>query len=195
MRTEWLKILLLMLLCQGAHAAQTLYVHDQLRLGVRPSPDSAENSIAVVTTGDALTVLGEQGSFAHIRTERGVEGWVSRSYLSDEPPARNQLEQLQQKHQALQQAHDELQQQLTQSQQQTGEQTARQTQAFEVLQRDQTLLRQQLARYTRVNPSLYEKYRWPALLFLLLACFIGGFIAGMRNKARQVADRIGGLEI
>ncbi|MCW8917852.1 MAG: TIGR04211 family SH3 domain-containing protein [Gammaproteobacteria bacterium] len=195
MRNGWLKTLLLLLLCQGAHAAQTLYVHDQLRLGVRPSPDSAGSSIAVVTTGDALTVLGEQESFVRIRTERGVEGWVSRSYLSDEPPARSQLEQLQQTHQALQQAHEELQQQLTQGQQQAGEQAVRQTQEIELLQRDQALLQQQLARYTRINPGLYEKYRWPALLFLLLACFIAGFIAGMRNKARQVAERIGGLEI
>jgi SH3 domain protein len=186
-----LKTLVLLLLCQGAYAAETLYVHDQLRLGVRAAPDSSENSIAVVSTGDALTVLGEQGSFVHIRTEHGVEGWVSKGYLSAERPARSRLEILQKEHQALQQEQELLQQQLAESRQ-LSEQQIRKLQRLE---HDKVELQQQLARYATVTPSVFEKYQWLLQLGLLLACFIAGLITGVRRKARQVAERIGGLEI
>jgi SH3 domain protein len=186
-----LKTLVLLLLCQGAYAAETLYVHDQLRLGVRAAPDSSESSIAVVSTGDALTVLGEQGGFIHIRTERGVEGWVSKGYLSAELPARSQLEILQKEHQALQQEQGLLQRQLEESRQ-LSEQQASQLQRLE---HDKVALQQQLARYATVNPGFFEKYKWLLQLGLLLACFFAGLITGVRRKARQVAERIGGLEI
>lgn len=186
-----LKTLVLLLLCQGAYAAETIYVDDQLRLGVRAAPDSSESSIAVVATGDALTVLGEQGSFMHIRTEQGVEGWVSKGYLSAEPPARSQLESLQKDHQALQQEEALLQQQLAEGHQQSEQQAAQ----LQQLEHDKVELQQQLARYTGVTAGFFEKYQWLWQLGLLLACFIAGLITGVRRKARQVAERIGGLEI
>lgn len=79
----------------GSALAETVYVIDTLRLGVRASPDPAESSIAVVATGDVLTVLGREGDYIHIRSEKGVEGWVSQAYVSAEKPARLQLEQMQ----------------------------------------------------------------------------------------------------
>ncbi len=191
MRNGLLRTLFLLLLCQGASAAETVYVHDQLRLGVRAAPSSAEKSIAVVTTGDPLVVLGEQDSFMNIRTESGLEGWVSKSYVSTEPPARTQLKSLQQVHQTLQQQHDALQQQLNESRQQ-AEQKAQQ---LEQLSRDNAGLQQRLASYTSTTPGFYEKYRWPMFIALLLCCFGAGWYVGVRWKARRVAERIGGLEI
>jgi SH3 domain protein len=180
-----------LLLSQGAVAAETLYVDDQLRLGVRALPEASGRSIAVVTTGDALTVLGEQAEFIQIRTEGGVEGWVSKSYLSAEPPARTRLERLQQAQEALQQGHEVLQQQLVQSQllvEQRGKELV-------TVQRDNLALQQQLSRYTSAATGPLERYRWPALLGLLLLCFGVGFVAGVRRKSRQVAERIGGLQL
>jgi SH3 domain protein len=192
MRNRLLKTLFLLLLCQGANAAETLYVHDQLRVGVRAAPDSSGHSIAVVTTGDALTVLGEENNFAHIRTEQGVEGWVSKSYLSDELPARKQLASLQKEHEELQLAQAELQQQLTECLSQTEQQAGKLMQ----LEQDNSELQQQLGRYTRAATSgLLEQYRWWLLLGALLTCFVGGLISGVRWKARQVARRIGGLKL
>lgn len=191
MRNGLLKTLFLLLLCQSASAAETLYVHDQLRLGVRAAPSSAEKSIATVSTGDALTVLGEQDNFVNIRTEKGVEGWVSKGYLSDEPPARNQLKSLQQEYQALQQQQQALQQQFDESQRQGTESAGKLAQ----LQQENATLQQQLSRHTASSPGFYEQYRWLLLLALLLVCFIAGLITGVRWKARQVAERIGGLRI
>jgi uncharacterized protein YgiM (DUF1202 family) len=191
MRNGLLKTLFLLLLCQSASAAETLYVHDQLRLGVRPAPNSSEKSIASVTTGDALTVLGEQENFINIRTEKGVEGWVSKGYLSAEPPARNQLQSLQQEYEVLLQQQQALQLKFDESQQQGGKSAG----ALAQLQQENASLQEQLASYTDTTTSFYEQYRWLLLLVVLALCFIAGLIVGIRWKARQVAERIGGLQI
>ena len=204
------KTLFFLLLCQGASAAETVYVHDQLRLGVRPSPDPAASSISVVTTGDALTVLGEQDDFLNIRTEKGLEGWVSRGYVSKELPARNQLQTLKEEYKALQQARDALQKKLDTG----GEQDEQQVQQQQRLERENAALQQQLNSYnaetaatvtppsvpeaTATHASSYKQYRWQmllALLAILVTSFFTGMIIGVRKKSRQVADRIGGLEI
>lgn len=208
------KTLFFLLLCQGASAAETVYVHDQLRLGVRPSPDPAASSISVVTTGDALTVLGEQDDFLNIRTEKGLEGWVSRGYVSKELPARNQLDALKKEYKSLQQARDALQKKLDTG----GEQNEQQVQQQQRLERENATLQQQLNSYnaeasetaetatppsstpqaTTTHASSYKQYRWQMLLALLaivVTSFFTGMIIGVRKKSRQVADRIGGLEI
>lgn len=191
MRNGLLKTLFLLLLCQSASAAETLYVHDQLRLGVRAAPSSAEKSIATVSTGDALTVLGEQDNFINIRTEKGVEGWVSKGYLSAELPARNQLKSLQQEHKALQQQQQALQQKFDESQQQGGQSAG----ALAQLQQENATLQQQLGRYTDTSPDFFEQFGWLVLVGLLVGGFIAGLVTGIRWKARRVAERIGGLQI
>ncbi len=191
MRNGLLTTLFLLLFNHGAVAAETLYVHDELRLGVRAAPSSAEKSIAVVKTGDALTVLGEQENFVHIRTESGVEGWVSKGYLSTEPPARTQLERLQKAHEKLQQQHAAIEQQLAASMQKEELSVGRQQQ----LEQESAALKRELARYTHTSPGFYQQYRWLIFALLLLGCFVSGLFVGVRWKARRVAERIGGLEI
>jgi uncharacterized protein YgiM (DUF1202 family) len=191
MRNGLLTTLFFLLFNQGAMGAETLYVHDELRLGVRAAPSSAERSIAVVKTGDALTVLGEQENFVHIRTEDGIEGWVSKGYLSTQPPARTQLERLQKAHEKLQQQHEAVQQQLAESRQKM-EQSMRQQQQLE---QNNTALKRELARYTNSSPGFFQRYRWLIFSLLLLSCFVAGLFVGVRWKARRVAERIGGLEI
>jgi SH3 domain protein len=198
MRNGLLRTIFLLLLCQGANAVETVYVHDELRLGVRAAPEPAGSSIAVVITGDALTVLGEQDSFTHIRTEKGLEGWVSTAYVSAEPPARNQLKSLQEEHGVLQQERSALQQQRSALQQQLDElhqQTEHKTSLLEQLAQDNVVLQQQLASQINKPSGTIEQYRWLFLLALLSVCFITGAIAGVRWKSRRVAERLGGLEL
>lgn len=219
MRNGLLTTLLILLCCQQASAAETAYVIDQLRLGVRAQPDMGESSIAVVSTGDALTVLEEDESFIKIRTEGGVEGWVSKGYVSAEPPARLQLNALQVEHQKLQQESTALQQQLKEQQQQynklqqqygelqaqlkvpapaPGQQPAETTQALAQLQQENAELKARLANVQQ-SPSLPVQrnvgYLWGGMALLLLASFLFGMIGGVRWKARRVAERIGGLQI
>lgn len=198
MQNGWLKIFLFLSLFSGGAAAETVYVHDQLRLGVRAAPNAAEKSIAVVKTGDALSVLGEQDDFINIRTEAGLEGWVSKGYVSTEPPAQNLLKAAQQELEALQQQHHKLKQQLDKLTVQLAErdkESQQQQNRFAQLQHDNTELQRQLGLKDAVETNWYEKYSDLIWLALLMGCFLTGWIIGVRWKARRVAERIGGLEI
>lgn len=186
--------------------ADVVYVHDQLRLGVRAAPSSSEKSIAVVKTGDALTVLGEEGDFINIRTENGLEGWVSKSYVSTEPPAQNRLVQLKQEFEALKQKYSALQKQVNESRNESeqklearAQQGEQQQTELEQLKRDNETLRKQLAqdqaKEKEEAPGLFERYGLLIGLGLLLACFLTGLIVGVRWKTKRVAERIGGLQI
>jgi len=186
--------------------ADIVYVHDQLRLGVRAAPSSSEKSIAVVKTGDALTVLGEEGDFINIRTESGLEGWVSKSYVSTEPPAQNRLAQLKQEFDALQQKYSNLQKQVAEGRkesaqqlEQSGQQDEQKQAELQQLKQDNEALREQLAQAQEKEkeeaPGVIERYGLLIGLGLILACFFAGLLVGVRWKAKQVAERIGGLQI
>lgn len=74
--------------------AETLYVTDILRLGIYPGPDTTEDPIRVLVSGDALEVLERSGAYARVRTQRGDEGWVKTSYLVEAIPSKTRLAEL-----------------------------------------------------------------------------------------------------
>ena len=87
------KILTLFLLFAPLSAiAETVYVSDTLRVGIRTLPNSNVPSIAVVKSGVAVEVLERRGSYIQIRTQSGVEGWVKGAYFSKTPPTANKLD-------------------------------------------------------------------------------------------------------
>jgi SH3 domain protein len=188
-----LRTLLLFSLCQGAVAAQIVYVHDQIRLGVRGAPNSAEKSIAVVKTGDRLEVLEERDKFIRVRTEKGIEGWVTRSYVNKEMPARLRLEELQQQQEKLSSELTELQQQLADAR----EKKAVSQKQLAALKVENASLNKDLGAYIQSEAEEKEKESnaWIYQAATLLALFIGGVVLGVRWDRRRVADRIGGLEI
>lgn len=207
MRNGLLTTTLFLSLISGGVLAETVYVHDQLRLGVRGAPDAAEKSIAVVKTGDALEVLGEQDGFIQIRTESGVEGWVSQGYVSPEPPAAILLQAAQQELAKLKNQQTPLQQQLAQAQQKVEQQQQQLAQLTDEKEKLQQQLGQGDAaaeeKAATEGPAKQEPAKQeaglphPALigLMLLMVGLITGLIIGVRWKARRVAERIGGLEI
>ncbi len=68
-------------------SAETVYVGDTLRVGVRTEPTGVGAVVSVVTTGAKLEVLERRGSQMRVRTPNGVEGWVKGAYLSRAKPA------------------------------------------------------------------------------------------------------------
>jgi SH3 domain protein len=174
-------------LVAGNVMAETVYVHDYLRLGVRNHPNSSESAIAVVTTGDALQVLGHNGDYLKIRAEDGTEGWVSQAYVSSEKPARLQLDELR-KHYSQREAElKELRQELTATIEKNDSNEKRLT----AVSGENATLQQQLSRYN----SLKHKYAWVYQSAVVVALFLLGFYLGMRWYKRRITERLGGLEI
>jgi SH3 domain protein len=89
--------------------AEIRYVTDELRLSLFELINSKGKLLKRLNSGDELELLEEEGFFAKVRTQDGIEGWTKAGFLIREKPARAQLVELQQQH-------DRLNSQLKQSQ-------------------------------------------------------------------------------
>ena len=67
--------------------AETLYVGDTLRVGVRANQNDNSAQLTVITSGSAFEVLERAGNHMKIRTQSGVEGWIKSVYASSDKPA------------------------------------------------------------------------------------------------------------
>lgn len=74
--------------------AETLYVTDQVTVGLRADAASDAPVLATVSTGAALEVLERSGTSVRVRNANGVEGWIESSALATQPPAAQRLKAL-----------------------------------------------------------------------------------------------------
>ncbi len=81
----------LLLLLAGPLAAETVYVTDELRLGVHAAADTSDQPFAYLNSGDAVEILERRGRYARVRLENGGQGWVRATFLVSEEPARRRL--------------------------------------------------------------------------------------------------------
>ena len=80
-----------LLLAVTAARAETVYVVEQLVVGVVSAPGGAGERVTTVKSGDRLELLERQGDESHVKLASGTEGWIRSSYLSAEPPLRERL--------------------------------------------------------------------------------------------------------
>jgi SH3 domain protein len=77
----------------GGAAAETVYVTDNLRLGLHAAPDTSDRPFENLVSGTAVEVLERNPSFARVRLADGREGWVKATFLvADKPAAARVLE-------------------------------------------------------------------------------------------------------
>ncbi len=103
---------LLFLALSFTAAAETRYVSDHLLITLRTGMGTEYQVIKSLPSGTRLELIEESGEYSHVRTEDGVEGWARNQYLTDNPIARDQLADAQQKLEKLQETRKQLQQQL-----------------------------------------------------------------------------------
>jgi hypothetical protein len=72
--------------------AETVYVIEQLVVGVNSTADDAGERVASIKSGDKVELIERVEDQAHIRLPSGTEGWVKASYLSSDPPLQDRLE-------------------------------------------------------------------------------------------------------
>ena len=83
--------------------AATKYVSDHLVITLRTGQGNQFQIIKTLPSGTQLDVLEEtQTGYTQVRTTDGTEGWVRTQYLSDDPPAAEQLAKAQDKLSKLQ---------------------------------------------------------------------------------------------
>lgn len=98
-----LALLLVCLWMSPTAYAETAYVGDNLRVGLRPQPDTKTQPLTIITSGDKLEILEATDKYSRIRTVDGQEGWVRNIYLSTTPPAKLLIKDVREKYQRAQQ--------------------------------------------------------------------------------------------
>ncbi len=178
--------LVLLGLCTNSFA-ESVFVNDQLRVGVRPEPSQLAAPVGVVLTGMKLDVLERRGHFIKIRTDKGLEGWIKDIYVAKKTPAilrvkdlENQQKKAQQElsamvdtKKALEEANSILNDRIDKLKTQRAE-----------LQRNQA---------TQIISSV--KPSDILLIILLIVGVIVGFISGYLWHRHQSMKRLGGLRI
>ena len=169
--------------------ADTAYVSDNLRVGVRPEPDNTSAPTGVVKTGMKLEVLDSQQGYLQIKTDDGLIGWIKKIYVIEKAPAIIKLQQSQKKYD--QQAAQMKELQTTISALQSTNSSL--TEQVEELKEDRSRL--QLLQAKSISSQQDDKNSWPWWIVALLLFTTGGFFAGMQWSRHQVMKRLGGLRI
>ena len=71
-----------------AAVAETMYVTDNLRLGLHQATDTSDRAFRMLESGQTLEVLSRDRNYANVQLPDGVQGYVKVAYLVDEKPAK-----------------------------------------------------------------------------------------------------------
>lgn len=169
--------------------AETAYVSDNLRVGVRPEPDNTSAPTGVVKTGMKLEVLDSQQGYLQIKTDDGLTGWIKKIYVIEKAPAIIKLQQSQKKYDQQDAQMKELQTTISALQSTNSSLTEQ----VEELKEDRSRL--QLLQAKSIRSQQDDKSSWAWWLVALLLLTTGGFFAGMQWSRHQVMKRLGGLRV
>lgn len=170
-------------------AADSVYISDILRVGVRPEPDSRATPVGVVTTGMKLEVIDSVEGYLKIRTDKGLTGWIKDIYATEEPPAMIRLEQFQAKRAKTLKELEELRQSVKALE----EANQLLTSQLDEIKAERSKLQLRLARDT-YQEKHNGSYRIIWLVVLLLVG-IGAFVGGVAWQRRKTSQRLGGLKL
>ena len=187
-------VMLFLLGLSATLAAKTLYVVDEIRVGLREEANSTSKIVGVADTGTALDVLDTQGSYILVKTESGKQGWIHKNYTLEELPAKLRIDAVIAAGEKLKGEIGELKQTIAQLDTSRdslmGEKNALQTQ-LQTREADIAQLREQLATYTGEAGNMPPL--WLILVGAAVLLFAVGMLLGYNMYKRKVAQRLGGL--
>jgi len=188
----------LLALAPLAAVAETVYVTDNLRLGLYETPDTSGRPFRMLESGQAMDVLSRDRNYANVRMPDATEGWVKAAYLVDDKPARLIVAELTAER-------DSLVAELAE----TRQSFAAPAETIAALRNDAEQFDAQLAdAHARVEEledensgleGLAEQYKgslplsWVAAA--MIVCLIAGLLLGMWWVDRQSRMRHGGIRI
>ncbi len=187
-------ILLALLPLTAPTAAETVYVTDELRLGLYDGEQTTGRPFQTLLSGARLDVLERALMSVRVRTEDGIEGWVKTAYLVTAEPARRRVE-------ALERSNATMIGQLDSIRTTETTNLAR----IESLEADLAGAQQNIARLPQLerdNADLRSALdavgtsvavRW--LIVAVILAFAAGCLAGYVWLDRRVRRQFGGLKI
>jgi len=177
---------------------ETVYVTDNLRLGLYEAEDTSGRPTRMLESGQAMEILSRDRNYANVRLPDASEGWVKSAYLVDDKPAKLIVAELTAERDALQTELQEVNQAF-----------AEPAATIEALENDALSFEMELAASNarasaleEENASirgLKEQYKgslplsWVAIA--IVVCLITGLLLGMWWVDRQNRIRHGGIRI
>lgn len=175
-------------------AEDTVFVTDELRLGLFESEAATGRPLRMLTSGAKLKILERALMTVRVRTEAGDEGWVKTGYIVSKPPARRRIVGLEAENAELTASMtaaatrtNSLEQQLAALRSEL-DQTRQGIVDLPELQREVATLRQALG-----GQAVSVHRNW--LIAAAIAAFIAGCGAGYYWLDRRVRKRFGGLRV
>ena len=71
-----------------AVAAETVYITDNLRLGLHQASDTSDRAFRMLESGQQLEIISRDRNYANVQLPDGTSGYVKAAYLVDEKPAK-----------------------------------------------------------------------------------------------------------
>jgi len=175
------------ILFSTATCADVVYIHDQLRVGVRPEPDNKAAPLTVVVTGAKLEVLDTASGYLKVRTAGGVEGWVKDIYTTQDVPAVVQLKELTQNSTGSNTKIATLKKKVSIIE---GANRVL-TEELENIKSEKSMIQMELVSLKGQRPGQNVFYWVLAILFTVIL----GFLLGMFWYRYQAMKRLGGLKL
>lgn len=169
--------------------ADTIYISDMLRVGVRPEPDNRSTPVGVVITGMQLEVLERRNDYLRIRTDKGLTGWIKDIYATEEPPAMIRLERLKEARAGILEEREQLRETVKVLEKTNSDLNNQ----LDELKAERSKLQLRVAR-NAFNQKENGSY-WVLWLVGLGLAVIAAFAGGVLWQRRQTTRRLGGLRL
>lgn len=186
----------LALLFSSLLQAETLYVVDEIRVGLRAEANSSSKIITVEPTGTPLEVIKTEGAYFLVKTDDDKQGWIHKNYTLSEKPARDRIIEVQAaldkaagEHSTLREDHGKLMEELDKLK---GERDALNDELSASRQQVNTL-KGELAQYTASEQSDGRLKIGLSLAGAALVLFLLGMFVGFNKYKKRVTQRLGGM--
>lgn len=195
-------MLLAMLSLISVARAETLYVAERMRIGLRAEATETGAVVKTVETGTPLELIERAENFVQVRDPQGTVGWAEARYLTPDAPARLQMVKLQEDLARSRSQTAEAQAQLKKSQATAAEQVER-IKTLEKEAADKTAMPPATTPVpipppvvappvgkTSKDTGFISSYLWLGISFAMLGI---GFAAGVKWLRESIRKRSGGM--
>lgn len=181
----------------SAAQAETVYVAERLRIGLRAEVVETSAVVKTVETGTPLEIVERFDKLVRVRDPQGTEGWIEARFLTPDPPARLQLAKLQEDLARSRAQATEAQAQLKKAQSALAEQTNK-IKELEKAAGDRpppvppapVVVKPPPVIPAAAHDGFRLSYPWLGISFAMLGV---GFAAGVRWLRESIRKRSGGM--
>ena len=181
-----------------AVVADTVYVTDNLRLGLYEAPDTSGRPFRMLESGQAMEVLTRDRNYANVQIPNGTEGWVKSAYLVSDKPAKLIVAETMAERDALATELEEMRLAFAAPADTSSNLQSETTDLASKLQASESLV-EELEEQNAGFKGLKNQYKgslpvnWVAAA--IGVCLLGGFLFGIWWVDRRSRIRHGGIRI